>query len=357
MEIERRRAFIINFVYYCIIGLILFALFRYGIFWLLPFIIGFGVAFILKPLINFLSAKLHLSRKLTAGLTVLLFYATAGVLLSLLGVRLFLSLKEIFFRMPYIYNKNIEPALLLLFDDIEQRISLLDPALVANLEEYAQQFIRSIGSMVSQLSVRTVGTISAIAASVPGFLIEALFSVISSFFIAMDYYKLTGFIARQLPDKGKMMLFDIKDYVVGTLFKYIKSYSIIMGITFLELSAGLWLIGVEKAVAIALLIAIFDVLPVLGTGGIMVPWTIIELLKGDYFMAMKLLIIYLVVTIVRNILEPKVIGTQVGLHPVVTLMSMFVGVRLFGFLGLFILPIIIVILKNLNDNGKLKLFK
>ena len=108
---------------------------------------------------------------------------------------------------------------------------------------------------------------------------------------------------------------------------------------------------------IAFCIAIFDILPVLGTGGVMVPWILINLIVGDTGLAIKLLIVYVVVTAVRNIIEPKIVGTQIGLHPLVTLMAMYVGTVLFGVVGLLGLPISITILKNLNDNGTIHWLK
>ena len=117
----------------------------------------------------------------------------------------------------------------------------------------------------------------------------------------------------------------IKEYVVGTLLVCIRSYALIMSITFIELSVGLTVIGVKNPVPIALLISIFDILPVLGTGGIMIPWIILEALTRNFTLSFALLAVYLFVTVVRNILEPKIVGTQIGLHPIVTLSSMFVG--------------------------------
>ena len=145
--------------------------------------------------------------------------------------------------------------------------------------------------------------------------------------------------------------------MVGTLFVCIRSYALIMSITFVELALGLTLIGVEHSLLIACLIAVFDILPVLGTGGIMIPWTIITAITGDHKLALGLLIVYLAITVIRNIIEPKIVGSQIGLHPVVTLVSMFVGAQLFGVLGLFGFPIGLSLLRHLNDTGTVRLFR
>ena len=101
----------------------------------------------------------------------------------------------------------------------------------------------------------------------------------------------------------------------------------------------------------------FDVLPVLGTGGIVIPWGVLSLLSGNLFLGIGLLITYVIITVIRNIVEPKIVGAQLGLHPVVTLIAMFVGVNAFGFLGIFGLPILISLVNHLNNKGIIRIFK
>ncbi len=125
----------------------------------------------------------------------------------------------------------------------------------------------------------------------------------------------------------------------------------------MELALGLTIIGVPYSVLVALCIAIFDILPVLGTGGIMIPWAVITFVLGDYGMAIKLLMVYVIITVVRNILEPKIVGGQLGLHPIVTLASMFAGVQLLGVVGLFGFPILLSLLRYLNDTGTIHIFR
>lgn len=144
---------------------------------------------------------------------------------------------------------------------------------------------------------------------------------------------------------------------MGTLLVCIRSYALIMSITFAELSIGLTVIGVEHSLPVAFLISIFDILPVLGTGGIMIPWMILEAVTGNFSLAFALLAVYLFVTVVRNILEPKIVGAQIGLHPIVTLSSMFVGTQLFGVIGLFGFPIGLSLLRYLNEKEMIRLFR
>ncbi len=130
-----------------------------------------------------------------------------------------------------------------------------------------------------------------------------------------------------------------------------------MSITFVELSIGLSIIRIENAIFIASIVAIVDILPVLGTGTVMIPWALITAIQGNVTRAVSLLILYLIITVIRNIVEPKFIGKQMGLHPIVSLMSMFVGAKLFGAIGLFGMPITISLLLHLSRNKTIKFFK
>ena len=251
----------------------------------------------------------------------------------------------------------MEPILSDIYSGIEQSFLHMDPALLTALEELMTQFSQSLGQMVSSLSGLAMGYVSGVASSLPGLFISLLLLIISTFFISADYDRLTGFCLLQLDEKRREIFLLIKEYVVGTLFVCIRSYALIMSITFLELSIGLTVVGVENSIFIAFLIAIFDILPVLGTGGVMIPWIVLEALKMNFSMALALLLVYLFVTVVRNIIEPKIVGAQIGLHPVVTLSSMFVGAQLFGVLGLFGFPICLSLLRYLNENGVIRLFR
>lgn len=357
IAIEKRRAFIINFVYFAIILFVSIAVIKYGLPMISPFVIAFVIASLLRKPIRFLADAFRISDKWVAILMVLLVYSTIGFLLSLVSVKALMQMKNLLGGLPVFYAIHVEPVLVNIFSQIEQLVSRMDASLVAALRDQGAEFLKSVGQMVSSLSMSAVGGISGAAYSLPGMFIRLLLMIISTFFITIDYERLTGFCMRQLNDDTKAVFLQVKEYVVGTLFVCIRSYAFIMSLTFLELALGLSIIGVKNAIMIALTIAVFDVLPVLGTGGIMIPWVVLTAVQGNYPMALALLLVYLVITIIRNIIEPKIVGSQIGLHPVVTLICIFVGAQLFGVLGLFGFPIGLSLLRHLNETGTIKLFK
>lgn len=354
---EKKKKFIINCLYYAIFFAAAFLLIKFGLPLVAPFVIGFLIAYGLQRPIRFLAGKMNCSPKITAVLVVLVFYGTIGLFVVLLGIKAFTTAGHFIINLPQLYHIYGEPILTGVFTELENAVKRMDPSLLEGLDYLWEQFMQSLLQLVSRLSVTSMEMISGIASSLPMLFIKLLLMIISTFFIAVDYDKLTGFCMAQLRGRGKNIFLQVKRYIVGTLFVCIRSYLLIMTITFVELSVGLTVIGIRRAVLIAFCIAVFDILPVLGTGGIMIPWALITVVQGNYMLALKLFVIYVVITVIRNIIEPKIVGSQIGLHPVVTLVSMFAGVQLLGVVGLFGFPILLSLLRNLNDTGTINIFR
>ena len=188
-------------------------------------------------------------------------------------------------QIPSLYSRYILPDLTELFTWLEELLSRLDPSLMSALHELQSQLLNMLWQLVSGLSGLLLGGVSlatSLATSLPGFLIRVLLMVISTFFIAIDYEKIVRILswAASGGTPGRWCSRSRPTWW-GRLFVCIRSYALIMSITFVELSIGLSVIRVERAMLVALLIAIFDILPVLGTGGIMIPWAILTALGGQ----------------------------------------------------------------------------
>ena len=357
MSMEKRKKFIINFLYFAIIIALAVFVLQFALTLLFPFVAALFIAYILRRPVHFISERTLLSKKAAAILTVLLFYGTIGTFLVLGSIRALSYIVDLIPRLPEMYLEYMNPVLLELFRELEEAIRQMDPTILDTVDSLWGQLMESLRGLVMNLSLTGMEAVSGMASSFPVLFIKMLLMVISTFFIAMDYDRLASFCMRQLDGGARDLVLQIKEYVVGTLFVCIRSYALIMSITFIELSVGFTIIGVKNSILIALSIAIFDILPVLGTGGIMIPWAVISAILGDYPMAIKLFVVYLIVTIVRNIIEPKIVGSQIGLHPVVTLVCMFAGVQLFGVVGLFGFPIGLSLLLYLNRTGAVHIFK
>lgn len=357
METERKRAFIIQVVYLAIVAAFFAAAVKFGLPLLAPFVLGFVIAYLLRWPTGYVCRKFRLSHKPVALLMVLLFYCTVGLLIALMAIRAYAGVRDLVLMIPQLYGTHVEPVMAELFVKFENFAYRMDESLFGVIQSIGDQFMQSMGSFISSISTKAVGAASSLATSIPALFIKIVLMIISTFFIAADYDVLMGFCARQMGEKSTALFIQIRRYVVGTLFVCIGSYAIIATLTFIELSIGLSIMKINHAVLIAFFIAIFDILPVVGTGGIMVPWAVITFLRGNFSLGIGLLVLYVAITVIRNVVEPKIVGGQLGLHPVVTLASMFAGVQLFGVVGLFGFPIGLSLLRYLNDNGSIQIFK
>ena len=347
---EKRLGFIINSIYALIIAGIVYLIFKYAIFVVMPFLLGFAVAALINPVVRFLSRRYDLKRRPAGIMLLLLFYATIGMLITIGVVRLTVLFGEFSGELPDLYRDKLEPALNKLFGYINSFADRLyaifggeSQVLSERLGGIFTSIKSSLGDTISDISVKALTRLSSAAAAIPGIIIELLFAVISSFFFTVEYENILSLAKRLLPKRTVDLLCRLRGRVFKVAGKYLRSYALILLITFGELSLGLVLLGVDNAVLIAFCIALFDILPVAGTGGIMIPWAIFSLIGGDWGFAVGLVVIWAVITIVRNIIEPKIVGRQVGLHTLLALIAMFVGTKLFGLVGLFLLPLTLAI--------------
>ena len=358
MTTENKRKFLIDLAFAAAIILLIYFVLKYAVNWIMPFVIAFIFSALLYPLIKLLSRKLKLTkhqRPLAAVITAL-FYCTVGVLAGLIISKIVVAVSSFIVSLPEYFSNTILPNLEKAYENVR--------ALLANLnieiDTGSKTFFDSLSSSVSGLVSRLLPSLSFVT-SIPGMIVSVIIMIISTFFISMDFEKITDFCLAQLPKKTADFVVELKDYTVKVLFRYVRSYALILAITFTELLIGFvimhFITGQQNVFLLALLIAVLDILPIVGTGTVLIPWTIISFIAGDYAKGICLAIIYAVITVIRQFIEPKIVGEQVGLHPIATLIAMIVGTRLFGGIGLFGLPITLAILKDLNDHGKIHLFK
>lgn len=353
MNLDKQKAFLIRFLYYAVIlGLVFFGI-KYLLPLLMPFVIGLIVAAVLKPFIDLLSKKLHLRRTFVSIFILLIFYSFIAFLTVLLTTRVFLFLQNLFYQLPKIYKDSIEPVVINGTDELLKQF----PDIENYLEDVLNNINESIFTFLSKASSTVVGTITGFAAKVPSILINFIFTIVSSFFFTIDYHRIANFVLKQFSAEKREMIVNLKNNVMGTLGKFIKAYTTIIIITFLELSLGFAILRVPHPFVVAALVAFIDILPILGTGAVLLPWSVISFIFGNNSMGIGILILYIIITAVRQTLEPKIVGQQIGLHPVVTLVCIFVGAQLLGVVGIFLLPVTATILKKLNDEGTIHIFR
>lgn len=350
MELGKRRRFIINVFYWAIILAIIYLVFRYLLKLLMPFVLAFLVAWLLRPICRRYRQRLpRAATALTVG-TVGLFYLVIGGLMLWLLVSVITDLLEYASLLPEVYTQTIEPGLKALTLNAQEFASRFDPSVVELVNEVMPQVIGSVGSAVTGFSVKAVTVLTSFATSVPTALLSGVICIISTIFIAVGFDTIKDFLRRNLPARVTEMAGYVGNSFRKIIMQYGKSYLLIMLITFSEIAIGLLIIGVKKPFLIAALIAVFDIFPIVGAGLILLPWFVISFIQGNIIRGISLCTLYVVVIVVRQFMEPKIVGKQVGLPPLVTLASMFIGTSLFGGLGLFGLPILCAIVNQLDSD-------
>lgn len=352
-----RRSFIINCAYFAIIAALIYVIVKYAVPLLMPFVLAFLVAVLLQKPTKFMHRKTHLKKRMCGLIMAVLFFLALAAFISWGGVELVTGVHKLFINLPQFYANTVEPMVMGVFRDLESMKIWNELNLMDMLKNLESQIMDALGGLATSISSKAIGVVTGVAASLPMLFIKTVLFFVSTVFITMDYDKIMDFVVYQMNDRVREIFEETKSYMINVLFVVIRSYLLIMSITFVELSIGLSIIKIDYAILIALCIAIFDILPVLGTGGIMIPWTIISIVLGNYWLALKLFILYVIITIVRNIIEPKIVGSQLGLHPIVTLSSMFAGLQVLGGLGLFGFPIGLSLLVHLNKKGVIQLLK
>ena len=217
-------------------------------------------------------------------------------------------------------------------------------AVVANLDQ-------SMGELVSKISQPTVTAAGNFAKSLPSYLISFIVAMMSAYFFTVQREEVILWLKKVSPpsvEKRMSLVMDNLKYAVGG---YFKAQFKIMGIVFLILFAGLGMFGVHYAILIAFLIAFLDFLPFFGTGTAMIPWALYKLLTGDYKMTAALLVIYVITQLVRQLLQPKLVGDSMGLNPLVTLLLLYIGYKVSSVLGLILAVPIGMVLINMCQAG------
>ncbi len=370
--IEKKKSFIINTVYATIIIAIFYLFFKYALGTIFPIICALVVATILQKPVNFICKKTPLKKGIVSTLLVLLSFLLIVFALGLVVVWLGSEFKG-FFRYIMIQLEDI-PALI---DDIKGYLANILALLPEKAEVPAINFVNekldtlistpemvfpeSSGLDFSFLSTPLLGIWNT-AKQIPTTLVSIVVSIVACCFMTSDFKSVKNLALGFFREETREKVVRAKRLLIPSLGKMIKAYAIIITITFCELGIGLSILSFLKIYSgnyifvIAALTAIIDIVPVLGTGTVLIPWALYNLISGNYSLAVGLLVIYACITVIRQIIEPKLVAAQLGIPAYLTIVSMFIGSQIFGVIGIFILPITIVMIKLLNDEGIINIF-
>lgn len=353
---NKRLEFVISTFYFIILAGLVYVAYRLvGI--LLPFIIAFILAALLRPLILWIHHKLKVDKKVLSIFLTSIIYIGAGALLFLVITQLVILLRNVLTSLPDYYNKTIAPLFFNTRDSMETWLSDLFEGWQEAMNIIQARLTDSLQSLVVMAAQAGTSLLSGLWNGLPGFFIGLLFTILLSFPIGTQYDSVAVFLLSQIPENLAESITEIRGVIKNTVLKYLLAQLILLAITCALSLTGLLIIGVPNAVGMSLIIAFFDMLPVFGPGSVMIPWVIVETFQGHVSFAVGLAIVYAVITLVRNSIAPRVVGTQLGLHPIISLLSIYVGYRLLGIFGMISFPIIIQVLIAMHNNGQIRLFR
>lgn len=371
---SKKLDFLINLAFAATILALVFVFFKYLFNITAPFLIAFFVAILLQKPIRRIDKKTN--KKAHAFWSILLVFLCIAVII----IPLILIISQIAEKAVDLVKYCAEQ-----LSDLPTFLTTLEEKLVAfgkflpdaayksycnSISQAFAKFLDNPESSALSIDFDTiknglttgVSGVYSVVKNVPSVLLAIVIAIIACIFMTKDYDRIVKFIQIQLPHDKRNVLVELKQIFNKNVLKIMKAYGLIMLITFCELLLGfgiMELCGIMTNpyfVWIAAGTTIFDILPVAGSGGILIPWALFSFISGNYKQGIGLLILYGVITVIRQYIEPRTVGNTLGIHPLITLIGMYLGLKLFGFWGMIAVPMIVVILKAYNDTGRVHLW-
>ena len=359
--IEKRKSFVISFIYLTIFVGLYYFLIKYAMGYIFPFVFAAILSIFLQPVVRWFTKKLHLkTHGFISTILVLLLVVSVVGLIAGAGYVLFVELKDFF---AYLSNSisSVDDIIIMVENTAMNFIDKLPKGIGNAMGGYVTDFFDNLGNKDSSLDLSALSAplsgAWSVVKGIPSFVLSLVVTVISCVFMTAEYDKVRDMILEMCSEETGEKLVNAKRTVTKGIGKLIKAYATLMIITFTEVFLGLnvmKLIGIYDGgyiAIIAFVTCIVDIIPVLGTGTILIPWAVYNIITGNFALGIALLLLYAVITVIRQVIEPKLVANQVGLPSIVTIMAMFLGGRVLGALGIIILPLTVIVLKLMYDEG------
>ncbi len=317
-----------------------------------PFILAYFTALLLEPLAVWLRKKFKLNKMASVTITYLSFLGGIGVLGYFIINKIYVELVGL---LTFIQNNSskIQAWVLELSNEIQSTIRLLPYETATQINSMIINAINDLANLnlVSQLGAYTIS----LSTAIPNIFFIFLIYLISVFLFNMQldniHHRFYSFFKDSSKKKVLYIIGDLKNATLG----FLKAQVILSTITFIISFIGLVILKVNYAAVISLIIVVVDIFPVLGVGSAFTPWIIVSILQGNLVLALGLSILLMVLIIVRRVIEPKILGQRIGLGALATLVSIWIGFKVLGILGVFLLPLAFIFYKALVKVGVLKI--
>jgi len=308
-----------------------------------PFAVALVLAALIEPLTRVLSKKrkVTLSRSLSALIATILIVLVVVLLVFSIGNRIFYQARELIILLPENFP-DLAQSIIDYLAHLQQLMDFLTAVEVQRIDSLLSQLGESVSGFVGNLA----RFFFQYAISIPEMMLFTILTILAIYYISRDWLNMQEGISKQIPSEWLDKFHVFRHDMLAALFGLIRATLIFMTITFALLYIGLSILHVQYALLISFIITIFDALPIIGAGLLLIPWIVYAFITGDLNLAIGLLIIYVLNTIVRQVIQPKILKDQIGIHPLVTVVTMYAGFKLYGLSGLIIGPVIFVVVKS-----------
>ncbi len=311
-----------------------------------PFIAAFIVATPCQRIVGRLEKKFRLSRGVSSAIISTLIVGIATLLVIFLSFRLYTQTKNLATALPATIDSfrgqlsRLSEGFDLYRHNLSDELNHALDKIVLNLKDYAQ-------GLSERAAEHALSAAGGFAAKLPSIALFLTMFILGTFFFTKDYRLITNFFKDILPAKAVRYLAKTKSFTITAFSSYLKAQLILMALTSALVTVCLWIIGKEYSLVWGVVCGAIDALPFFGTAVILLPWALSALVFGDWYSCIALLIIQTLVFLVRQLAEPKVVSRQIGIHPILTLVSVYIGLKFFGVLGVVFAPILMLLFVNL----------
>ncbi len=307
---------------------------------LFPFLTALVLAAVIEPIVELLERKLKLPRNVAVMVTLASTMLLAGYILFLVVAKTVTELVDLASLLP-LYRSTIVDFSNDLFSQFENLNESLPPIVSVNIQRSLEEFLKALEAGTREVINRVVATF----AGLPVFFVVSIIIVVSTYFISKDKQLLLNLMFRLIPEKLHERVESAKEGISYGLVGFVKARLVLLAIATGIAALGLFLINTRYWMLLAILIGVLDNIPVVGPGVIFTPWVGIAILMGDINRAVYLAVLYTIIFAFRQLVEPKIMGDSIGIHPLAMVMAMYAGIVFFGVLGLFIGPMILIIIR------------
>lgn len=321
---------------------------------LLPFLLGWGLACLLEPAMKFFCSALRLRRTWAAAAVLLLFLAFLCAGGYFLIRRLWFELAALSTKLP-LWMQLLQEWSGSLNNLIYRWTVAVSPQFRSTLQNVLSGTVRQLTALLSSFGASLLEWLVNGVLSLPKLALFLFTALLAGYFILAGKPTIATFLQKQIPPHRLPALKKTTQQLKNALVGWLKTQGILMAVTFSLLAAGFLLIGVDAALLLAAGIALLDALPVFGTGTVLLPWGLFCALNGELRRAASLAVLYVLLWLIRSLLEPKLIANRAGLHPLAALLAMYLGFSLFGVPGLILAPPVAVFAAQLFESGILHL--